>query len=368
MKIVAQRKEFLESLQKVTGVIEKAHTIKILSNVLIKAESNTLTFVATDSDIQIVAKTYGNVEETGELTVSARKLVDICKFLPDASEISLRGYNDKLEIKCKESNFLLKTLAAQNFPTFKEIEEDYEFVVEQMNLKKAMDNTVFSMGLQDVRKFLNGIYFRAEKENLIFVASDGHRLATSKVDLYEPIFETLETILPRKAALELLRLIGEKQNKKVKFRFNKKFLSVEIGNLVFLGKLMDTKFPNYRNVIPSLTENVIKINTINLKEALSRVSILSNEISRGVVFTINNNEVVLASHNNEQEQATEAVQIEYDGESMALGFNSSYVLDALKRITSENVLINIQQQKKSMVIAAEIKDGNEKFLIMPMKI
>ena len=345
MKIVAQRKEFLESLQKVTGVIEKAHTIKILSNVLIKAENNTLTFVATDSDIQIVAKTYANVEETGELTVSARKLVDICKFLPDASEISLRGYNDKLEIKCRGSNFVLKTLAAQNFPTFNDIEEDYEFIVEQMDLKKAMDNTIFSMGLQDVRKFLNGIYLRAEKENLIFVASDGHRLATSKAIIEEPTLETLETIIPRKAALELLRLIGEKGNKKVKFRFSKKYLSMEIGNLMFLGKLMDCKFPNYRNVIPPLTENLIKINTQNFKEALSRVSILSNEISRGVVFTIDNNEVVLASHNNEQEQATESVQIEYDGNPIALGFNSSYVLDALKRISSENVLINIRQKK-----------------------
>ena len=367
MKIVVKRKEFLETLLKVTGVIEKAHTIKILSNVFLKAENNTVTFVATDSDIQVVAKTYGTVDEPGELTVSARKLVDICKFLPDTSEISLSGYNDKLEIKCRGSNFVLKTLLAQNFPTFNEIEEGYEFGIGQMELKKAMDNTVFSMGLQDVRRFLNGIYLRVEKKNLIFVASDGHRLATSKATLDQPTQETLEFIIPRKAALELVRLIGEKENKKANFKFSNKFLLVEFGELKFMAKLMDCKFPNYRNVIPSNSGNLIKIDTKTLKGALGRVSILSNEISRGVLFTIDNNEVILASHNNEQEQATEAVQIEYDGEPMALGFNSSYVLDALKRITSEYVFVNIQNQKKSMVIT-EANDAYEKFLIMPMKI
>ena len=155
-----------------------------------------------------------------------------------------------------------------------------------MKLKKAMDNTVFSMGLKDVRRFLNGIYLRFEKKNLIFVASDGHRLATSKATLDEPSSETVETIIPRKAALELVRLIGEKENKKAKFIFYNKFLLVEFGELIFMAKLMDCKFPIYRNVIPSDSENIIKIDTKTFKEALGRVSILSNEISRGVLFTI----------------------------------------------------------------------------------
>ena len=366
MKIVAQRKDILETLQKVTGVIEKAHTIKILSNVLIKAEYDRVTFVATDSDIQIVAKTKCIVHEEGELTVSGRKIVDIFKYLPDLSEVSLSGYNDKLEIKCRKSNFILKTLPAQDFPTFNEIGEGYEFFVEQSNLKKAMDNTVFSMGLQDVRKFLNGIYLRIEKQNLIFVASDGHRLATSKAIIDESSLEPLETIIPRKAALELLRLITEKEKLKTKFVFSNKLMSVEIGNLIFTGKLMDCKFPNYRNVIPNPGENIIKVDTKMFREALGRVSILSNEISRGVLFTIGKNEIVLVSHNHEQEQATEEVPIEYDGDPMVIGFNSSYVLEALKKITSKCFSISIQKQK-SMLLSDE-NFNFDKFLIMPMKI
>ncbi len=367
MKIFIKCKELLDSLQKVAGVIEKAHTIKILSNVLIRTENDLVTFVATDSDIQIVDKAHATIGEKGELTVSGRKLIDICKFLPDQSEISLYGYNDKLEIKCNSSNFVLKTLPADNFPTLKEIEDFCEIVVRPVDFKKALDNTLFSMGLQDVRSFLNGLYIRAEKQSLTLVASDGHRLATTEAKLEDTLSQTLETIVPRKAALELVRLIGEKETKTIKLKFSKRFMLAEVGKLVFMGKVLDCKFPNYRNVIPPFSESIIKIDARGFKEALGRVSILSNEISRGVLFNIGKNEVVLTSHNNEQEQATEAVQIEYDGDPIALGFNSSYVIDALKRITSERVFVNINGERKSMTIA-EGNDSFEKFLVMPMKI
>lgn len=366
MKLVIKREDLLNPLQKVTGIIDKKHTIRILLNVLLKSEQDGITLIGTNADIQIVAKAFLTVDEPGEVTVSARKLQDICKFLPESSEMKLKERQEKLEIKCGNSDFVLRTLPSENFPTLKETISDHEILIDSKGLKSAIDNTAFCMGYEDVRKFLNGLYFCAENQALIVIASDGHRLAKTEAPLKESITEKLESIVPRKAVLELQRLL-EDTGDTVRLQFSNKYICAHLENLVFTAKLVDCKFPNYKNTIPSLSENVIKIDTKQFKEALTRVAILSNEVNHGVLFTINPNELILNSYNNDQEQGLETVPLEYQGEPIVTGFNSSYILDALNKITSAYVSMSIQDDKGTLIMTS-VEENNSKFIIMPVRL
>lgn len=366
MKAVLKTEKLTDSLQKVTGIIEKAHTIKILSNVLIRSENKEITLIGTDCDIQIVVKIFSEQNEPGELTVPAKKFLDICRFLPKSSFLELEEKKQKLEIRSGNGDFELRVLPSADFPFIKQAEFEHEFFMDSGKLKYAIEHTAFCMGLEDVRKFLNGLHFCFESRSMVITSSDGHRLARSEVDLEVNVKEKVEIIMPRKAVLELGRLLEEKVCQ-IRIQVSSKYFCAQWDDIVFTTKLMNCKAPNYNNIFPSSRNNVIKIGVKDFTESLKRVAILSNEINHGVMVTIEGKIMSLNSHNIDHEQASESVDMEYNGARIVTGFNSSYILDALKKISSEFVLIDVENEKGYMVLVG-LDQNLDKFIIVPMRI
>ena len=361
------RDALLAPLQAVSGVVEKRHTLPILSNVLIEKTGERLTFTATDIEIQIRTVTTTNAEgEDAAITVSARKFQDILRALPD-TEISLSLEDRRLNIKAGRSRFHLQTLPAGDYPLITPPSGDaIRFSVSQRALKQQLALVTYAMAQQDIRYYLNGLLLIADGKNLVLVATDGHRLAYADSELEAPVPSRCEVILPRKTVLELARQIGDTDDtvdvvlsgNQAVFRF---------GSIEFVTKLIDGKFPDYERVIPREQPGCITLTRVPFLAALQRAAILSNEKFHGVRLVLDNGMLAIISSNTEQEEAREEIEIDFTGERLDIGFNVSYLLDVLNNVSSETVEWRFRDGNSSALITLP---GNEhfKYVVMPMRI
>jgi DNA polymerase-3 subunit beta len=365
MKFSAARETLLKPLQTVVGVVERRQTMPILSNVLLSVQGSKLSITATDLEVEMVAEAEVKGDSAGDITVPGRKLHDIFRALPDGTTVEFNLSGDRLTIKAGRSRFTLSTLRAADFPTIDEIAAKQTLRLNKQDLRRLVEKTHFSMAQQDVRYYLNGLLLETEKKRLRAVATDGHRLALSEVELLGAATRDEQLIVPRKGVLELSRLLeGEGE---VQVALGANHVRVQLDGVRLTSKLIDGRFPEYSRVVPTQPKNIIKADRNLFRQALQRTAILSNEKYRGVRLELGANSVVLQANNPEQEEAVETLEVEYAGDAMEIGFNVNYLLDALAAVDSEQVEFGVTDGNSSCLIR---EPGSErtKFVVMPMRL
>lgn len=363
----ATQEKFLTALQSVAGIVERRHTLPILANVLIRKTGSQIQLTTSDLEIQI--RTHAELDgDQGNFTttVGARKLIDILRSMPGDQTVSLESSQSKLILKGGKSRFTLQSLPAEDFPLVQEAANfGPSFSVPQKTLKELLAQVSFAMAVHDIRYYLNGILFVAEGKQLSLVATDGHRLAFSSAMLDVEV-PRQEVILPRKTVLEMQRLLSDKEGAiEMQFAGNQAKFSFE--GMEFVTKLVEGKFPDYNRVIPKNHKNIITLGRAPLLASLQRTAILTSEKFKGVRLNIEPGTLRVASNNAEQEEAVDELDIDYGGDSIEIGFNVTYLIDALANMDQDMVKIELADSNSSALLTIP-DDAAFKYVVMPMRI
>ena len=364
MNIIINTEEFVNHLSKVVGVVDRKQTMPILGHVLVSGSSGEITITATDLEVQISSKFKANISEDFLITLPGRKLFDILRSLGN-TELELSSDNDTILLKTAKSKFSLQQLPSNEFPLFDNTEGDQTFSIKQHTLSDIFNKTQFAMAQQDVRFYLNGLLLEINPESLNVVGTDGHRLAKTTTTLDKKSITEQSCIVPRKAIQELTRSLSDEKECKVSLVDNQ--ASFSFSQVSLTTKLIDGTFPDYNRVIPPVTTTNIILDTKILKPALQRVSILANEKFRGVRIDIDNNKIIISSENPEQEQAVEDIYIDDTNVKLSIGFNVSYLIDAVNACSGELVTLGVNDENTSALIT-DPSDPNTKYVVMPMRL
>jgi DNA polymerase-3 subunit beta len=363
----APQDKVLGALQAVSGIVERRHTLPILANVLIRKTGAQVEF--TTSDLEIQVRTTAELDgDAGNFSTSvgARKLIDILRSLPADQVVSLTANQNKLTLQGGKSRFTLQTLPAEDFPLVQEAADfGPGFSVPQKTLKGLIGQVHFAMAVHDIRYYLNGILFVAEGKQLTLVATDGHRLALASATL-EVEMPRQEVILPRKTVLELQRLLKD-EDTAIEMRFAGNQAKFSFSGMEFVTKLVEGKFPDYNRVIPKNHKNSVTLGRAALLASLQRAAILTSEKFKGVRVNIEPGTLRIASSNAEQEEAKEELEVDYGGDTIEIGFNVTYLVDALANMSQEMVKVELQDANSSALITIP-DDNGFKYVVMPMRI
>jgi len=360
------KNNLLKPLQAVVGIVERKQPLPILSNVLIKKNKSGVRLITTDLEIQIEAKFNAELEgEESAVTISAKKLQEILRSLPDNSIVTLEEQENRLLIKANKSRFNLQTLPAEDFPILTEqLEGAARIEIEQGVLLRMLGSVQYAMAQQDIRYYLNGVLMVIDGTTIKLIATDGHRLAFISEELNES-HQKQEIILSRKTVNELLKLLTDSKDK-VQLDLAEKQARVSLDDVVLTSKVIDGKFPDYNRVIPNHT-NHLTLDRLTVLQALQRAAILSNEKFRGVRLLLTEKNLRVISSNSEQEEAQEEIETNYSGEPLDIGFNVNYLLDGINNIGTENIIFSFGDQNSSLLITIPEKT-NYKYVVMPMRI
>lgn len=367
MQFEISREALIKPLQLVTGVVERRQTLPVLSNVLLVLENNQLSLTGTDLEVELVGRVdiTGN-SKPGEITVPARKLMDICKALPDDASLKFDIDDNKAVIRQGRSRFSLSTLPANDFPSVEDSPGTLELTLPQQMLKAMLDSTSFAMAQQDVRYYLNGLLMEVSADYLRVVATDGHRLALHTEKMATGAKAKTQVIIPRKGILELSRLLTDGEEE-VSLVIGTNNIRARTRNFTFTSKLVDGKFPDYDRVLPKGGDKVMTADRQDLRQALTRTAILSNEKFRGIRLILSKDELKIVANNPEQEEAEEIVSVEYQSSPLEIGFNVSYLLDVLGVLTSSSVQIVLSDSNSSVLMQAT-EDSPATYVVMPMRL
>lgn len=364
-----KREALIEPLQAVTGIIERRHTLPILSNVLLVRTDTHIDFIATDIEVEITASmAAGEAGEAKKVTVGARKLFDILRALPEGSDVSLAVQDKRLQVKSGKSRFNLQTLSADDFPRLAVVEgAATRFSVPQKLLKSLLGLVQYAMAQQDIRYYLNGLLMVIEEGQLKLVATDGHRLAfASREAGSNKNLARQEVILPRKTIIELSKLL-EDNDDPVSIELSAAQAKFAFGNVVLISKLVDGKFPDYGRVIPQNQTKKLKLDRVALLQALQRAAILTNEKFRGVRWVLGDGSLKISCNNTEQEEAQEELDVPYKGETLDIGFNVSYLVDVLNNLDCTEVECGLGDANSSALFTVPGRT-DFKYVVMPMRI
>jgi DNA polymerase III subunit beta len=360
------RDALLKPLQAVSGIVERRHTLPILANVLLEQRDGNLYVTATDLEMQITAHSALAGKEGQAITVGARKLQDLLRALPDDATLNIDVGNNKMTVRAGRSRFNLQTLAAADYPRISQGSEQLQSLsLPQKDLRSLFKLAEFAMAQQDIRYYLNGMLLVVDKGTLQAVATDGHRLSWASINVPGD-YARQEVILPRKTVLELGKLLEDSEDpvtldilaNQVRFRF---------ANVELVSKVVDGKFPDFNRVIPVGHGKHIELSRVELLAALQRAAILSNEKFRGVRIVLATNELKIICTNSEQEEAEEEIEVAYNGDALDIGFNITYLLDALSNLTVERVHLAFGDANSSALVTMPERD-DYKYVVMPMRI
>ncbi len=366
MKFTIDRETLLKPLQQVIGVVERRQTLPVLGNLLLTAGDKTIRVTATDLEVEIRASVETPVDEGGEVTLPARKLLDICKALPESAKIQVSLKDQRAQIRSGKSRFTLSTLPASDFPVVERVQGETRFSIAQNRLRELIERTHFSMAQQDVRYYLNGLLLEISPGLLRAVATDGHRLAMCDMDSDVSLPGKQQVIVPRKGIQELLRLL-EDSDTPVDVEVGTNHIRVSRGDICFTSKLVDGRFPDYERVLPKGGDKQVLADRELLRQALSRTSILSNEKYRGIRLNLDKNIIKIQSHNPEQEEADEELEVDYQGAGLEIGFNVNYLLDVLGSVRSDQVELTLSDSNSSCLIRQPGSD-QYRYVVMPMRL
>jgi DNA polymerase-3 subunit beta len=368
MQILKSSKEaLLKPLQAVVGVVERKHTLPILSNVLIEILNGRTAYVATDLELQITTWAEAEGAADAAFTVSARKLLDICRSLPESEPVKLELSGEQLKLQSGRSRFSLQTLPAKDFPKLHIPEGQGQIInLPQGQFKKLLSRVQYAMAVQDIRYYLNGMLLSVQGKRLVMAATDGHRLAVDGADLEQEVANNAELILPRKTVQELVKLLAD-NDEPLHLQISQNQVVFRRPEFELRSKVVDGKFPDWQRVIPTSHDKLFSIGRQRLSQSLTRAAILTNEKYRGVRIALTEGSMRIACSNNEQEEAQEEIDIDYAGEALDIGFNVQYLQDALNNLEGEAVLCSFGDATSSLLITVP-DDDNFRYVVMPMRI
>jgi DNA polymerase III subunit beta len=367
MNIKINRDTLLKPLAAVSGIVERRHTLPILSNLLLEAKQDKIILTATDLEMQISLAI--DTAAGGELstTVSAKKLLDICRALPENAEIQMATTDSRIQVKTGKSRFNLQTLPASDYPVMTKTAgaEATTITISQGALKRLFKQVEFAMAQQDIRYYLNGLLFEVSANKLNVVGTDGHRLSFTSTELSQN-YEKQELILPRKTVIELIKLLDD-SDEEVSVEIVPGQVNFSFGDIRLITKVIDGKFPDYNRVIPVGHQNTFTIDRMTVLLSMQRASILSNEKYRGIRMVLANNSLRLISTNSEQEEAEEELEVAYTGEALDIGFNVTYMIDVLNNVSTDHIVFSFADANSSCLVTVP-EDESYKYVVMPMRI
>src|SRR5574340_447399 len=364
--VQSERNALLASLTAVVGVVERRHTLPILSNLLLEKHGDKLTLLATDLELQVSTQLSVEAGDDFAITIAARKLFDIVRALPDSAKVKLDSKDSQVVVSAGKSRFTLQTLPAADFPRVETGAGLGEAIrLPQKTLKRLLQLVQFAMASQDIRYYLNGMLLVLDGKQLRVVATDGHRLSYAETQMEKEI-EPREVIIPRKTVLELSKLLGETEDP-VELRIGANQVTITLPGTELVTKVVDGKFPDYQRVIPVNQPRHLKANRQSVMQALQRAAILSNEKFRGVRLVMSENTLGIVCNNNEQEEAADEIEVDYNGDPLDVGFNVTYLLDGLNAVNTEVITLSLGDANSSMLLTSEGEPGF-KYVVMPMRI
>ena len=367
MDFYITKEEVVKSINLTLGVVEKRQTLPILSNVLFEVDESSLKLTATDLESEIsTTSTISNFKSGGKITAPARKLSDLCRLMPDLAEIHFYLDGDNLKIETESGKYNLSTLPSEDFPVFEIEDAQSQINVSSQNLKNLISKTSFAMGNQDWRHYLNGLYMMIDDKVITTVATDAHRLAMATSSLNEASSESTSGIVPRKSINEIGKLVGD-ESENVVIQLGQTSIAANVSGTTFVSKLIEGKFPDYEQVIPSGESSLLVVDRKNFSESLSRVSVLSSEKYKGVRIITKKDSLNISANNPEKEQGEENLSCEYQGEEIDIAFNVNYLQEILSTIDSEKIEINFFGSEKSCLIT-DPNSENLKYVVMPLLI
>ncbi|WP_374555210.1 DNA polymerase III subunit beta [Thermomonas sp.] len=366
MRFSLQREVLLKPLAQVVNVVERRHTLPVLANLLAKVHGGQLALTGTDLEVEMVARTAVEDAQDGEITIPARKLFEIVRALPDGSRVTISQSGDKVTVQAGRSRFSLASLPANDFPSLDEVDATEQVSVPEAALKELLERTAFAMAQQDVRYYLNGLLFDLRDDTLRCVATDGHRLALCETALEQGHAGRRQIIVPRKGVQELQRLL-EGGDRQIELELGKGHIRIKRDDVTFTSKLIDGKFPDYEAVIPIGADREVKIDREALRASLQRASILSNEKYRGVRVEVSPNLLKISAHNPEQEEAQEEVEAQTSVDALAIGFNVTYLLEALSALRDEFVVMQLRDANSSALVRGA-DSHHARHVVMPLRL
>jgi DNA polymerase-3 subunit beta len=365
MKFSIQREALLVPISQVVGVVERRQTLPVLGNFLLEADDESLRITGSDMEVEMVGQVSAEIAQAGSITVPARKLVDICKALPEGVRIDVQLNGEKLALHAGRSRFTLATLPAAEFPSSDSGGDADRLTVSEDRLRWLIDKTAFAMANQDVRHYLNGLLLEFRSGMLRAVATDGHRLALAEIEA-DVDGDGRSLILPRKGVMELSRILGS-DDESVEIALGNHFLRVQRRGLTLTSKLIDGRFPDYEAVIPMSQDKAMTLERQPFIQALQRAAILSNEKYRGVRIESNDGTIRIIAHNPQQEEATEEIEAEHNYDGLVVGFNVNYLLDALGAIDGDKARLSLKSADSSCLVTA-VEDDSVRQVVMPLKL
>lgn len=367
MKFSIDRMSLLRPLGHVSSVVERRNTIPILANVVLKAENGQLSLTATDMDMDVVTNVACAVSTSGGSTVSAHMLHDIVRKLPDGSEVEIAMADGHAQISAGRSSFRLPTLPVEDFPAISAAELPHQFALAAADLRDLIDTTRFAISTEETRYYLNGIYFhKSATGQLTAVATDGHRLALSAMELPQGAEDMPAIILPRKAVVELRKLLDDEEGD-VTIRLSDTRAEFAFGAVRLTSKLIDGSFPDYTRVIPSGNDKLLSVDTGLFSAAVDRVSTISSEKTRAVKLSLSAGSLTLSAHNTDASSATEVLEVDYTGPDLDVGFNARYLMETTSQISDEAMQIELSDPSAPALMRAPGDEGNL-FVLMPMRV
>ncbi len=371
MKFQISKNKIFKCVNHLQGIVDKKNTLPILSNILIEARDNSLVLSSTDMDISIIEKLDCNILEEGSTTINSQIFYDIIRKLEEENEIEIISNNGKiLTMRSSGSRFSLSCLPKEDFPIIDQSSSGASITINSQVLFKLIDKTKFAISNEETRYFLNGIYFNLQnidkKTKITLVGTDGHRLAKFSYDLDQTTEQVSGVIIPKKTIYELSKLLSD-IDEEIKINISSSKIIFYIGNLIFISKLIDGSFPDYKRVIPADNNNILEINREKLLSAVDRVSTISNEKSPVIKFKLLKNVLNLNTINTENSTATEDLELNYNGEEFEIGFNSKYIMDIVNNLEDEIISINLKDGS-SPIIAKEKSNSDLVYVLMPMRV
>jgi DNA polymerase-3 subunit beta len=368
MKFTIDRTALIKPLGHVQGVVERRNTIPILSNLVLKVEDGQLSMMATDMDMDIVETVGVAVKEAGVITTPAQLLYEIIRKLPEGAEVEIAESGEgQVKISAGRSSFNLPTLPVADFPAISDAPMTMEFSIAAAELKSLIENTRFAVSTEETRYYLNGIYLHlADGKLLRAVSTDGHRLASSQMDMPAKAKTMPDVIIPRKAVGELSKLIDEFEGD-VKIALSDTRARFSLDTVDITTKLIDGSFPDYQRVIPTENNHIMKVNVESFKEAVDRVSTISAEKSNAVKMGLSGGTLTLSASSVDSASATEVLEVSYSGAEIEIGFNARYLLDIAAQINGDMMEFALSDTSAPTIIRTP-GDDSTLFVLMPMRV
>jgi DNA polymerase-3 subunit beta len=367
MKFSSSRKDLIEPMTQIVNIIEKRQTMSILANMLLSVTDTGLLITGTDMEIEGLFRLPVDCQQPGSMTLPARKFFDICRLLPDNSQLLIEGDDNHATLTSGRSRFKLNTLPVEDYPAFSRSEPDFNMQIPAHKLKRLFDKPIYAIAQQDVRSFLNGLLLEIDTDQIRTVGSDGHRLTLCEDQLEESINSRESYLIPRKGITEFSKMLKDMESAMVTIEASPSFFTLNCGKATISVKLIDEKYPMYQRVIPDELADTVTVNTQQFKDAIGRVAILANDIFGSILLHFDNNRLSITNNSAEQEEAEDNIDVEFSGTPFTIGFKCSYLVDISNNIESETMQLLFPENKSSL-LAKDMNDDKVKFVLSPIRI